>query len=120
MEFEAGIQTLYGGCALASAIKTGNQELIDKLAAQEQELVDYDGNTMLMHAAIYQNITCVRKFIAQAGNQNHFGQTALMFAASNGFEAAISLLHAEIGLKDLRGQTALVYAVFQDHFEIIR
>lgn len=42
-----------------------------------------------------------------------------MFAASNGFDAAIELLQAEIGLKDLRGQTALIYAVFQDHFDII-
>lgn len=43
-----------------------------------------------------------------------------MFAASNGFEDAINLLHAEVGLRDLRGQTALIYAVFQDHFEIVR
>ena len=66
--------------------------------------------TELMKCALNNDAAGVAKFMAQAGNSNSEGKTALMIAAEGGYIECVKLLQGEAGRKDNLGRTAFLHA----------
>ena len=67
--------------ALMFAAKKGNVELLKLFLKLDVGMKDGDGWTALMVAAICNNYDCAKYLLAEAGNADNFGQTALIIAA---------------------------------------
>lgn len=97
-----------------------NQFLITDL-----ELMDNQGSTALMFAALYNKTETVEFLASQNAcihKKNLKGNTALMLAAQNRCYAAVALLisrGAKLEHKNLQGNTALMLAAQNGNFQIV-
>ncbi|TNJ26149.1 Ankyrin repeat protein 1 [Giardia muris] len=77
-------------------------------------------DTDLMEAVKKGDLKGVKRNLSQAGKQDGYGGTALMWAAINGRADFISLLEKEIGMQDNRGWTALMLAAHKGNTDCAR
>ncbi|TNJ27377.1 Ankyrin repeat protein 3 [Giardia muris] len=76
--------------------------------------------TALMEAAWNGDLEDVKRNLSQAGKQDEYGGTALMWAARWGHANCIPLLEKEIGMQDNWGGTALMWAASDGYTDCVR
>ena len=82
-------------------------------------LLNNNGNTLLMHAAMHSQLEFARLLIHQAKQRGFNGNTALMYATEQSCLSVMELLvPLEIRMKNDQGETAMSCFVQQNSMEV--
>ncbi len=106
----------------------GTSEIVWDLinAGAKIDLVDEDGDTALMEAALVHNLSVLNTLLeagAKVDHRNQAGQTALMNAATSGHLANVRALiraGADMNARDEAGKTVLDYAIENNQEKVIK
>lgn len=113
ISYEARIQADDGTTALLLAASLGHASICSLLVEHEGDNIDNEGCTALMIAAKQGLEAAVLATMQLAGESNHMGRTALMYAVKYNRQRIVSILSViekEMGATDRYGASALTMA----------
>ena len=126
---QAGARTRYGATPLTMASLNGNAALVETLlkAGADANTATPDGETVLMVAARTGVAAAVKTLLAHGANPNaiesHRGQSALMWASSEGHVDVVRALigvGADVKLRSTQGWSALLFAARDGRMDVAR
>lgn len=110
--------------ALQVLILTANYEYIPFLLGELGMTYSHHRTSLMLAASMTDSSILFDAFpylVAEHGNKDDQGMTALMYAAHRGNISYLrGLLHLEVGAQDLSGRTALMHAVIHNNLEAVK
>ncbi|TNJ27796.1 Ankyrin repeat protein 1 [Giardia muris] len=108
-------------CATTFAVSAGNISLLKQVWVRETDALETLGHSILIIAAIINDVPLALEHIDEAGRRAGNGNTALMYASLYGHETiGRLLLHAETGLRSTDGYLATDFAMKGDQMGLFR